>query len=181
MELFPNGKVPCFAGGFWMSYSCEISTIEPQPALTIRSRVGVDELPDTFESSFASLVAYLEELGEDIAGPPFAIYYNVAMDDLDVEMGLPVTKTLPGKGEITAGQIGIAHAASTVHTGPYEEIESAYVALAEWMKENGYEPTGTSYEFYLNDPGTTTPEDLQTMIFLAVKQHEGTMETGLVS
>jgi len=164
-----------------MPYNCEISTIEPQPALTIRSKVGVDELPDTFESSFASLVAYLEELGEDIAGPPFAIYYNVTTDDLDVEMGLPVTKTLPGKGEITAGQIGIAHAASTIHTGPYEEIESAYVALAEWMKENGYEPTGTSYEFYLNDPGITTPEELQTVIFLAVKQDGGITETGLAS
>lgn len=154
-----------------MSYSCELSSIEAHPALTIRSRGTVDDLPDIFESSFASLVAYLEELGEDIAGPPFAIYYNLEMEELDVEMGLPVARALPGKGDITSIQIAAESAASTIHTGPYEEIESAYLALAEWMNQNGHEPAGASYEFYLNDPGTTDPEELQTVIFMPLKKH----------
>ncbi len=85
-------------------------------------------------------------------------------------MGLPVTKAIPGKGNITSREIAIEKAASTVHTGPYEDIESAYLALAEWMNDNGHEPEGASYEFYLNDPGTTAPEDLQTMIFIPVKK-----------
>ncbi len=153
-----------------MPYSCEISSIDPHPAVTIKSRVNVEDLPDVFASSFESLVEYLEEIDEDIAGPPFAIYYNVEMEDLDVEMGLPVTRDIPGKGNITSREIAIEKAASTIHTGPYEEIESAYLALAEWMNDNGHEPEGASYEFYLNDPGTTAPEDLQTVIFIPVKQ-----------
>ncbi len=153
-----------------MPYTCEISSIDPHPAVTIKSRVNVEQLPDVFASSFESLVEYLEEIGEDIAGPPFAIYYNVEMDDLDVEMGLPVTRAIPGRGNITSREIGIQKAASTIHTGPYEEIESAYIALAEWMNDNGHEPAGASYEFYRNDPGTTVPEDLQTVIFIPLKQ-----------
>ena len=153
-----------------MPYSCEISSIDAHPAVTVKSRVNVEQLPDVFASSFESLVEYLEEIGEDIAGPPFAIYYNVQMEDLDVEMGLPVARALPGKGNITSREIAIEKAASTIHTGPYEEIESAYIAPAEWMNDNGHEPEAVSYEFYLNDPGTTTPEDLQTVIFIPVKQ-----------
>lgn len=153
-----------------MSYSCEISSIERHPAVTIKSRVNVEQLSDVFASSFESLVEYLEEVGEDITGPPFAIYYNVDMEDLDVEMGLPVARVLPSKGNITSREIVIEKAASTIHTGPYEEIESAYIALAEWMSDNGHEPATVSYEFYLNDPGTTTPEDLQTVIFIPVNQ-----------
>jgi hypothetical protein len=60
-----------------MPYNCEISSIDPHPAVTIKSRVNVEQLSDVFASSFESLVEYLEETGEDIAGPPFAIYYNV--------------------------------------------------------------------------------------------------------
>ncbi|MDD3846508.1 MAG: GyrI-like domain-containing protein [Syntrophorhabdaceae bacterium] len=152
-----------------MSYSCELSAIEPHSTVTIRTRVNVEHLPDVFASSFASLVEYLEELGEDIIGPPFAIYYNVEMEDLDVEMGLPVGKPLPGRGDIASRQISIEKAASTIHTGPYEEIESAYLALAEWMNSNGHKPERGSYEFYLNDPGTTDPQELQTVIFIPVK------------
>lgn len=153
-----------------MSYSCVISSIDRHPAVTIKSRVNVEQLSDVFASSFESLVEYLEEVGEDIAGPPFAIYYSVEMEELDVEMGLPVARAIPGKGRITSREIAIEKAASTIHTGPYEEIESAYITLAEWMNENGHEPAGVSYEFYLNDPGTTAPEELQTVIFIPVKK-----------
>lgn len=152
-----------------MPYNCELTAIDPHWALVIKSRVNVEGLAEVFANSFASLVEYLEELGEDIIGPPFAIYHNVEMEELDVEMGLPVAGSLPGKGDIVPREILIQRAASTVHTGPYEDIESAYVALAEWMNDNGHEPEGASYEFYLNDPGSTDPLELQTMIFIPVK------------
>jgi effector-binding domain-containing protein len=73
-----------------------------------------------------------------------------------------------GRRRDNVQEIEIEKAASTVHTGPYEDIEPAYEALADWMFENGYEPIGTAYEFYLNDPGTTSSEDLQTVIFMPV-------------
>ena len=152
-----------------MPYICELSSIDPQPVITIRSRTMADDLPEIFEASFARLIAYLEETGEDISGPPFAIYHDMASDDPDVEMCLPITKMVADNGDITCRQIVIDKAASTVHTGPHEEIESAYVALAEWMNDNGHVPTGETYEFYLNDPGTTSAEDLQTVLFMPLK------------
>lgn len=153
-----------------MSYHCELAAINPQPALTVRSRVPVHELPDMFERSYIALIEYLENLGEDVAGPPFAIYYNVDMEDLDVEAGFPVTKELPGKDSIRSTTIDVEKAAYTLHTGSYSDIESAYLALMEWMNENGHEPSGITYEFYLNDPGTTPQDKLQTEIFMPVKK-----------
>lgn len=152
-----------------MPYICELSSIDPQPAIMIRSRISAEDLPEIFEASFARLIAYLEQTGEDISGPPFAIYHDMVSDDPDVETCLPVTKMVPGNGDITCRQISIEKAASTVHTGPHEQIESAYIALAEWVNGNGYEPTGETYEFYLNDPGTTSSEDLQTVLFMPLK------------
>jgi effector-binding domain-containing protein len=152
-----------------MPYTCELSSIDPQPVIMIRSRATAEDLPEIFEGSFARLIAYLEEIGEDISGPPFVIYHDMLSEEPDVEMCLPITKMVPGNTEIECREIALSDAATTAHTGPYEEIESAYMALAEWIKENGYEPTGECYEFYLNDPGTTSPEDLQTVLFMPVK------------
>ncbi|MEN6615243.1 MAG: GyrI-like domain-containing protein [Syntrophorhabdus sp.] len=157
-----------------MAYTCELSSIDPQPAISLRSRPTHDEFPEVFESSFARLIAYLEQIGEELAGPPFAVYYDILLEDLDVEMGLPITKAVPGDGEIICREIGIDNAASTVHTGPYEDIEAAYDALTDWMVDNGYEPTGVAFEFYLNDPGTTSPEDLQTVIFMPIQNTKPT-------
>jgi len=123
-----------------------------------------------FERSYTAIIEYLEDMGEDVTGPPFAIYYNVDMEDLDVEAGLPVKKALPDKGNISSITIAIDRAASTLHVGPYSDIESAYLALMEWMNTNGFEPTGTTHEFYLNDPGTTPQDELQTEIFMPIKE-----------
>lgn len=151
-----------------MSYDCKLTAVEPQPALTIRSQARLEDLPAMFENFYGALIEYLEEMAEDIAGPPFVIYHSIETEIMDVEAGLPIAKTLPEKGTIKYTEISIERAVSTIHTGPYSEIESAYLALVEWIDENGFEPTGITYEFYLNDPGTTPPEELQTEIFMPV-------------
>jgi len=45
----------------------------------------------------------LNELGEKPLEAAFAAYYNMDMENLDVEMGFPVAKPLAGRGEIKAG------------------------------------------------------------------------------
>jgi effector-binding domain-containing protein len=106
----------------------------------------------------------MSELGVPPAGAPFVAYFNMDMQNLDMEIGFPVMQPLPGKGEVQASQIPAGKAATCLHTGPYPEIESAYKALSNWVAEKGYTPTGVAYEFYLNDPGETPPQELQTQI-----------------
>jgi effector-binding domain-containing protein len=89
------------------------------------------------------------------------------MDDLDVELGFPVARSLPDKGEIEAGEIPAGRVATCLFIGPYSEMEPAYEALFEWMEENGYEGTGVSYELYLNDPREAAPA--QTQIVFPLK------------
>lgn len=88
------------------------------------------------------------------------------MQDLDVEAGFPISRLVPGKDAIQPD----GRAATCLHVGPYAEIEPAFTGLSGWVKANGYEPTGIAYEMYLNDPSTTPPEDLRTLIFLPLKK-----------
>jgi effector-binding domain-containing protein len=91
------------------------------------------------------------------------------MQDLDVEIGFPVTKPLAGKDDIQASEVPGGKLGYALHTGRYGDIAPAYDALTQFVKEQGYEPTGVSYEFYLNDPEETPQEKLQTQIVFPLK------------
>jgi effector-binding domain-containing protein len=90
------------------------------------------------------------------------------MHDLEVGIGFPVDRDLPGKGEITSGEFPGGGYAVCLYTGPYSELGTAYDALNEWVMTNGYASTGLVYEMYLDDPATTPPKDLKTQILFKV-------------
>jgi len=135
-----------------MSYKIKLMELPEQPALTMRTTTAVQNLPEFFGKAYSGIMQYLGELGETPAGMPFGAYYNLDMQNLDVEAGFPVAKALPGEDEIKASQIPGGKFISTVHVGAYDSVEPAYDALTKWAKDNGYEPSGVAYEYYLNDP-----------------------------
>ena len=153
-----------------MTHTCEIKEQDLQPALAIRTRTSVQDLPNKIGEAFAAIGQYLAEMKEPPAGPPFTAYYNMDMQDLDVEFGFPVTKMVPGRNEIRASEIPAGKVATCLYTGPYSEIGKAYEDLQAWMKENGHEPTGVAYEMYLSDPSHTPPEELKTQIAFPLKR-----------
>lgn len=147
-----------------MDYQCEIVEQQAQQVLSVRTRTSVGQLPQEIGKVFGSIYQYLGEIGESPADVPFVAYYNMDMQDLDVEIGFPVEKKLEGKGEIQSSEIPEGKQASCLYVGPYNQMEPAYHALLDWMAENGYKPTGVAYEFYLNDPSQTPESELKTRI-----------------
>jgi effector-binding domain-containing protein len=151
-----------------MSNEVTIQEIPEQHVLSLRTRSAVASLPALMGKVYGSIAAYLEANKAFPAGPPFAAYFNMEMDDLDIEIGMPVAVPLPGTGEFGPGVIPGGRYASLVHVGPYDKLAPAYQALTTWMEENGQVPSGVAYEHYLNDPQGTPPEALQTEIRFAL-------------
>lgn len=152
-----------------MSYPIEILERPGQATASIRTRASVSELPVLMGQTFGKLMQYLGKIGAQPAGPPFTAYYNMDMQDLDIEIGFPVNEAVQGEGEIEAREIPGGKYASCLYTGPYDEFELPYNALTEWVEEKGKQVTGIAYEFYLNDPENTPPEKLQTQILFPLK------------
>ena len=152
-----------------MQYNCELIQQDEQPVLSVRTRTSVQDLPQAIGKAYEKIMAHMGELGEAPVGPPFVAYYNMDMQDLDIEVGFPVAVELTSKGDVQAAKIPARTAAACMHFGPYSAIEPAYNALGEWIKQSGYEATGISYEYYLNDPSSTPPEQLQTRIIFPLK------------
>ena len=146
-----------------MTYQCEIKDQAAQPTVSLRTRAAVGQLPQVLGQTFGAIMQYLGELGEQPVGMPFVAYYNMDMQNLDIEIGFPVSRPLPDRGELKCGALPVGKIATTLHFGPYDSIAPAYEALTQFVQASGYPPTGVAYEIYFSDP-STPPEQIQTQI-----------------
>ena len=153
-----------------MALTFEIKQQAAQPVLSIRTHTSMQELQAFLGRAFDVVAKYLGELGQEPAGAPFTAYYNMDMANLDCEAGFPVAKALPARGEVLAGEIPAGPQGRCLYTGPYAEMGPAYEGLTRYIKEQGYEPSGVSYETYLNEPGKVPPQELQTLIMFPLKK-----------
>ncbi|MEN6347770.1 MAG: GyrI-like domain-containing protein [Syntrophomonas sp.] len=152
-----------------MQYHFELEDKAAQPTASIRTRAAVENLPQVLGMAYGAVMNYLNEAGIKPSGAPYVGYFNMDMQDLDIEIGFPVLQTITGKDEVKPGEIPAGKQVSCLYTGPYNQIEPAYNAIMEWIPANGYTPTGACYEFYLNDPADTPENELLTKIVFLLK------------
>lgn len=81
-----------------------------------------------------------------------------------------------GPGVEAAGDVGVQTIAGgdyamTVHHGPYENLAQTYAALCgQWLPQQGRElRSAPCIEIYLNNPQTTTPEQLRTEVYVPLE------------
>lgn len=147
----------------------ELSEEKAQPVVTIRKTTCLKLLPQVIGESYAKIMAYLAEQGEQPVFAPFTAYHNLDMQNLDVEMGFPVARPLPEKGDIKAREIPPGKVVSSMYKGPYSGMEQPYNEMAKWIEDNGYTATGISYEYYFNSPHEVPESELLTKIVMPVR------------
>jgi effector-binding domain-containing protein len=76
-------------------------------------------------------------------------------NDVDVELCVPVKKSIPGSDRVKVYELPAIEAACIIHQGPYETISEAYGALMAWIEGNGFQVSGPSRELYLTSPYDT--------------------------
>lgn len=117
----------------------------------MRAELPPDELPDWLRHVYRTVGAYLREAEIVASGPPFARFTFLG-GLVAVEAGLPVGREVPGDGVVEASRLPVGPAATTVHMGPYEELDRAYEAALSWLDTIGYEQAGPHWEIYRTDP-----------------------------
>ncbi len=134
----------------------------------MRTTIPVEKLKDFLGQAYGALIAYIGEMGAQAADVPFACYHNLDMTALDVEGGIPVSRQIPARGEMLAGELPAGRYAACMHIGSDDSLSVTYEALSRWMADQGLQPTGVVYEFYYSEP-TTPPEHTVTRILLPLK------------
>jgi effector-binding domain-containing protein len=147
-----------------MEYVCETKELQETPTIAIRTRTSVENIPVVVGQAFGALGGHMAQQGAQMAGAPYVAYHNMDMQDLDVEVGFPLTALAQGAGAVRAGSIPAGRVATTLHKGAYTDLGAAYEALNAYLQDQGLQPSGLVYEFYHNAPDEVKPEDLLTEI-----------------
>jgi AraC family transcriptional regulator len=136
------------------AYRVETLTLTPQPVLTMRAQVAPAELEARMKELMPRLVAHAVMNGIELAGPPFARYFERSAERIDFEAGIPTLKAQPGDAAlgITAGELPAGPALATEHRGAYQRLPEAHAALARWARANGKQPGGAVWEVFLTNP-----------------------------
>jgi len=147
----------------------EIKIRQEQATASIRVRTPQAKLKEELGKAFGEVAMLLGRQGGGPAGNPFAVYHNMDMNDLDVEIGFPVARPVRAEGRMKPSALPSGRTAMAMHKGPYEKFESTYGALTAFMQKSKVQPVGMCYEIYLNDPASTKPEELLTEIYFPLK------------
>jgi len=148
-----------------MGFQCVLAKQPSQPTLCVRTHAAVGQLPRLVDSTFEQIMQLLAAQGQEPAGLPYVAYKNLGMTELDLEIGFPVAKPLPGEGAVQPGQLPGGIWASTLHVGPYDHVGASWDELQHFINASGHHSRGVGYEFYFDGPDVP-PEKTRTRIMV---------------
>jgi len=106
------------------------------PAITIRTRTSVDQIPELLGSSFMKIGAYLESKGEMMTDIPFVAYHGfdqINEYSMDMEIGFHITNELPDENEIKTVILPERLIVFCMYKGAYSEMIPVYEEMKEWI------------------------------------------------
>lgn len=153
-----------------MLYEISIKDLQPQTTACIRVCIKPERISAVLGEILPELWDYLERSEIPTAGPPFARYFEMKDDLVDLEAGLPVSGVVPGKGQIISGELPGGLAAFTWHIGPYGWLSQAHKALEIWIRDQERQPAGPPWEVYWTDPGeVSNPSEWKTEVIWPIQ------------
>jgi effector-binding domain-containing protein len=138
--------------------SVAIVELEAVRVAIVRSIVAADDLPDFMADALGMVVLALDQGGLRPAGPPFARYFSMSADGLDVAAGFPVAEPFLGAGVVLPGELPAGPAAVATHVGGFDGLEAAWQALRRRIDELGRRRGEDPWEVYFVGPGSGVDE-----------------------
>lgn len=118
----------------------------------VHDRVPMAEIKQFFDRAIPAVMAALASLGTHPIGPPFAKYFGMPGDTVELEVGFPVAQAVQAIDGVTPGTLPEGPVVHAIHVGPYETLGETYDDVLAWMKDEGVEPADAMWEVYLSDP-----------------------------
>jgi effector-binding domain-containing protein len=149
-----------------MSYEIERKTIAAQPIAYGEGSGSAGEIPSLLGEILPRAMKHIQASGGKPAGPPFTHYLKMG-ETIEFQAGIPLQKSIDGGDGIKTGELPGGEVLRTVHIGPYDELNKAYAAMAQYVEEHGLNAGDTMWEYYWTDPSEEpNPENWKTELFL---------------
>jgi effector-binding domain-containing protein len=135
-------------------YEIHAEARETQLTAVARATLPVAQIGPWLGRTYGAIIGLLAARQASPAGPPFARFHMLGGGRFEVEAGFPVSRPIEPSGDVQPSELPGGQVAVTVHVGPYDQMESAYQALASWVADHGGELAGDAWEIFFSDPAT---------------------------
>lgn len=143
------------------------------PILYFSDSAGPSDAAAKLTAAYAKVMEAMAAQGVKQVLPPLAITrkYDEATKAWDFDAAIIVDKdvTPPADSPVKAGKTYAGWTIRATHVGSYDSIEPTYQKLIAFKTVAGFEDNGNSWEHYITDPTTTTPDKVQTHVYWPVK------------
>jgi effector-binding domain-containing protein len=153
-----------------MEFEIKLVNVKEQPVAYVRTRCLQADLPKVIGGSYGKIMHHLGTMRVQPTCAPYAAYYNLDMNDLDVEMGFPIPGRIAPGGDVLFRVLPEGYQIETLYKGPYSGMIEAYTKMQEWMEKNAYEVVGPVFEYYLTPPEVPESEHLTKIVFPVSKK-----------
>ena len=154
----------------------DIVELEVVWVAAIRSIVAPEDFADFMSDALSLVSTTLREAGIPPAGPPFARYFAVGPDGLDIAAGFPVAEpflgardahalsesaaveAVPASAIVHPDELPAGPAAVATHVGSYQGLEATWNWLRERVDALGRELGEDPWEVYFIGPGSGVDE-----------------------
>lgn len=122
----------------------------------------------------ADAIQEVEKHAESLGTKPleglFVLRKEGLEPEVEVKVGFTFKTAVQGSGKFEEGKINGGRYAQCLYVGPYEKMSATLSSFHEFIHKNGFTGSGLVYEFYLNDPSITPPDELKTLILIPVQR-----------
>lgn len=163
----------------------DIKVVEREEVRTLemQAQCNMFAMPKTFCRIYTTIADYMEKSGLECVDAPYANYLEVNWEAFDKNhpivtffkslfrkwkfvAGFPIAGEAKAQDDIAVGILPKAKYVETLHKGPYQQVGKTYKDMYEYIKENNLKIKNESLEIYKNDPKTTKPADLETIVLI---------------
>jgi effector-binding domain-containing protein len=140
-------------------YEVSVRTTAESPTAVVAQATTWEEFPGLWRTLLDEVYGFLRSGGATQQG------HNVMLfrDDVpNVEVGVQVAGTFDPSGRVVPSALPAGRVATTIHRGPYDELDAAHRAIRAWCAARGHELTGARWEIY--GDWKDNPAELETEI-----------------
>jgi effector-binding domain-containing protein len=135
-------------------------TLPARKMIFLKGAGNWDSAFETLVDAFKSVYGYLGKEGIQPAGQPLVIYTQTDDAGFEYQAAVPVAQApkVAPQGDIAVGDAPSGKVLKFVHRGSYDDMDTTYEAITNYLDEKRLEAKDIFIEEYMTDP-IKTPED----------------------
>lgn len=150
----------------------EVTTVDSNFLLAIADSSVMDTklIGEKFGKAYGEIQAYMQKHKISMTGAPLSVTDSWSKEAYKFHAAIPVNvSSAKPEGRIKGMSSYGGKVVKAVYIGPYDGAEPAYMKIMEYMKANGLQENGKSWEEYISDPSNTPQDKLITNIYFPAK------------